>query len=75
MAFDLLPFPVAQNGGAQADMFAEPFNGPLRTIGLNKIDGDAEQDHHNDNSSVDLLPQQARGNAGNEENDYQGIHE
>ena len=56
-------------------MFPQPLNRPLRTIGLNKIDGDAEKDHDDDNSGVRLLSQYARNNAGKEQNDYQWIDE
>ena len=59
MAFYFLPFPVPQYGRAQADVFPQPLNRTLRTIGLNKIDGDAENNHYDDNSGIRLLTQYA----------------
>ena len=55
MALDLLPFPVPQYGGAQADVFSKSLNGALGTIGLDKVYGNAEKHHDDDDAGVNSL--------------------
>ena len=56
-------------------MFLQPLNCPLRTIGLNEIDGDAEYDDDKDEFRFNSLAQKGGNYAGDQKNDDQRIQE
>jgi len=60
MTFHLLPHAVAQYGCREANVLAEAFDGFLGAVGLDKVDGRAQQDDNENNGGIHGLAQEGR---------------
>ena len=75
MAIDFLPSAVAQNRGCRRDVCPELVDCTLRSIGLNEIDRDAQQDHHQDDHGIRCISEDGRDHTCDEEDDDKRIDE
>jgi hypothetical protein len=57
-AFDFPPLTITHDSCRQADVFAQLFDGPLRTVSLAKVDGHAQQDQDDDDSGIHSFSQE-----------------
>jgi hypothetical protein len=74
-ARELDPLAVAQDAGCRGHLLSETLGGPLRAIRLDEIQQDAKQYDERDDGRVEPLAQKRRDDAGDQENDHQGIRE
>ena len=54
-ACDFTPRAIAQHRGGQHDTLAQPFDGAMRSIGLDEVNGQAQKHYRDDNRRVDKL--------------------